>query len=137
MENTENKPWIFILTHGKFGEELRNSAEMILGELQHVYCFSLLEEMDPKDFTLQIKEIIKEAPENSIILTDLYGGTPSNVGATFSRDFPVISGVNLPMLIEAEMCRFQNNWDYFDDRISSVAVEGIKNISKIMNSREV
>src|SRR5690625_1054232 len=113
----ENKPWFFIFTHGKFGEALKKTAEMIVGKMEHVYCFSLLEDMEPEAFIEQIKESIKNAPKHSVIFTDLFGGTPSNVAATFSEDFNIISGVNLPMIIEAEMQRSQNNIDEFVERV--------------------
>lgn len=130
-----NKPWFVILTHGRFGEELKNSAEMILGKMEHAYAFSLLESMDPKEFIDLVKEEIKEAPKGSIIFTDLFGGTPSNVAATFSQEFKVISGVNLPMIIEAEMLRSQNNMEKIVEQAMFSATDGIKDISKMMKER--
>lgn len=130
------KPWIVIMTHGKFGEELKNSAQMILGNLEHVYSLSLLEEMDPMDLTLQVKKLMENAPPDSIILTDLFGGTPSNVAAIFSERFPVISGVNLPMIIEAEMLRIQENYSEIERRVREVGIDGIKDISELMKQRE-
>lgn len=136
MSHTKkNKPWIFIFTHGEFGEALKNTAEMILGKMEHVYCFSLLEEMEPKAFIDQIKEATEGAPKHSLIFTDLFGGTPSNVAATFAEDFTVISGVNLPMLIEAEMQRTQGNLAEKVEKIMFSATDGIKNVSQIMEER--
>lgn len=136
MELPIEKPWIVIMTHGKFGEELKNSAQMILGNLEHVYSLSLMEEMDPRDLTLQVKELMENAPPHSIILTDLFGGTPSNVAAIFSGRFPVISGVNLPMIIEAEMLRIQEDYFEIERRVREIGIEGIKDISELMRQRE-
>lgn len=40
---TEMKPWIILITHGKLGAEVKGSAEMIAGELKNVYSLSLME----------------------------------------------------------------------------------------------
>ncbi len=59
----------------------------------------------------------------------------SNVAATFSQEFKVISGVNLPMIIEAEMLRSQNHVEEIVERAMFSATDGIKDISKMMEER--
>ncbi|WP_152657230.1 PTS sugar transporter subunit IIA [Oceanobacillus sp. CFH 90083] len=130
------KPWILIVTHGKFGEELKRSAEMIMGQMQDIYCFSLLEEMDPLELKNQINEVLNDAPGGSIIFTDIFGGTPSNIAATFSKNHYAVSGVNLPMIVEAEMSRTQMEISDLMQKIIHSASDGIRNITKIMNERE-
>ena len=111
---------------------------MILGTLKDVYCFSLLEGMAPEDLTTDLKKVLDTAPENTIIFTDLYGGTPSNIGTIFAikNNYLVISGLNLPMLIEAEMMRSQDNYEKIDEKLISTGEEGIKNITQIMKERK-
>ena len=41
----ENNVWVFVCTHGRFGEELMKSAEMIAGEAENVFAFSLMPDM--------------------------------------------------------------------------------------------
>lgn len=134
--NQSDRPWIFIMTHGKFGQELKKSAEMILGTMKDVYCFSLMEEMCPQDLDEMIYSKLQEAPEGTIILTDLFGGTPANVAARYAKKFLVITGVNLPMLIEIEMMRSQGNQDGWNEKIISSAKEGIQNISQWIKEKE-
>lgn len=138
IDQKNKKPWIVLITHGRFGEELKKSAEMILGTLKDVYCFSLLEGMAPEDLTTDLKKVLDTAPENTIIFTDLYGGTPSNIGTIFAikNNYLVISGLNLPMLIEAEMMRSQDNYEKIDEKLISTGEEGIKNITQIMKERK-
>ncbi|WP_019637030.1 PTS sugar transporter subunit IIA [Paenibacillus fonticola] len=131
------KPWIIIITHGTFGEELKRSAELIIGKLEDVYCFSLLEGMESKALIEEIGTLLTDAPRESIFLTDLYGGTPSNIGAYFAKrdGYSVICGVNLPMLIEAETRRSLGEWESIEDNIISFGAEGIRNITKIIKER--
>lgn len=91
-----------ILNHGKFGEELIKSAEMIVGKTKHIYAVSLLSGMSIEEYYEKVREQLKNVKGDILILTDLYGGTPSNVSMMLQREFSlhVICGVNLPMLIE-------------------------------------
>lgn len=97
-----NNPWIFLLTHGRAGEEILRSTEMITGEISNVYAFSLLPDMSPENYAELIRKKLNEAPAGSIVLTDLFGGTPSNVAISLSMEFDifVVSGLNIAMLID-------------------------------------
>ena len=127
-------PWIIIMTHGYFGTELKKSAELVLGPLKDVYCLSLIEEMDPMELSAQLGKLLEEAPDNTIILTDLFGGTPSNISAIYAtkKNYTVISGVNLPILVEAEMSRTESGNEDLTERLISAGTSGIVNIRKIM-----
>ncbi|CUH95211.1 hypothetical protein P22_1281 [Propionispora sp. 2/2-37] len=137
MHEQNNRPWIILITHGRFGEELKKSAEMIVGAMTDVYCFSLVEGMDPIDLTAALKEKLNGAPENTVILTDFYGGTPSNVAARFAteKEYTVICGLNLSILIEAEMIRYKGNYENLSERILSAGVDSVKNITEMMKVR--
>ncbi len=103
----EQETWILILTHGDAGKELVKSAEMIVGELKDVYAISLLPEMSSEDLANQVKEKLDEAPKGTLILTDLFGGTPSNVTNALSSQYEIygVTGLNIAMLIEADFSR--------------------------------
>lgn len=101
-----------ICTHGRFGEELIKSAEMIGGTLKDVYAFSLLQGVEPVDYMKQIEEKLKELEGQSVIcLVDLLGGTPCNTVAQLTQhyDLQIITGVNLAMLLEMDSQK--NNLD--------------------------
>ena len=93
---------IFVCTHGRFGEELVHSAEMIIGEVRNVKVFSLLEGMSPEEYRTMIEGKLKEANGKVLCLVDLFGGTPSNLCVILSREYEmdVLSGLNLAMFIE-------------------------------------
>ena len=130
------KPWFVLVTHGRFGEELKNSAEMIMGPLEDTYCISLMEGMDPLELKDKLAELLKDAPTNTIIMTDLFGGTPSNTAAMFAfeTEYSIICGLNLPMLIEAEMTRMQGNYN-LNQKIIQTGKESVIDIKKLMMER--
>jgi len=92
-------------THGRFGEELIRSAEMILGKMKNVRSFSLLPELSPEEYLREVEDCLKELPDDTLCLTDLFGGTPSNTFCALSRKYNniVVTGLNLAMLIEVYM----------------------------------
>ncbi len=94
---------IVIVSHLKLAEEIRRTAELIVGKIEQSVALSL----DPKSEGESLREEIKKAisevnsGDGVIILTDMFGGTPSNLALTFlGEGVEVVSGVNLPMLIK-------------------------------------
>lgn len=126
------------MTHGEAGEGLKKSAEMIIGELKDVYCMSLMEGRDPADYAEELKGLLEKAPDDTIILTDLFGGTPSNMASIFAmqKNYTILSGLNLAMLIEAETQRNSLDGEDLTESIMTAAVDGIKNIRKTMMERK-
>jgi len=92
---------MIIATHGQFGEELVKSAEMIAGRLENVHCLSLLPSVSFEAFMHQADNLLSELTGPTIVLVDMFGGTPCNVLTVLSRKHHhhVVTGVNLPMLI--------------------------------------
>lgn len=103
----KEKPWIMILTHGNFGEELVRSTEMIVGKIENVCAFTLLPEMSPAEFMAKVRSKLDSIPEGTLVLTDLFGGTPTNIIAALSNKYEVhiVTGLNIGMLIEADFQR--------------------------------
>lgn len=136
--DTKPLPWIVLMTHGEAGEGLKKSAEMIIGELKDVYCMPLMEGRDPADYAQELKKLLEKAPEDTIILTDLFGGTPSNMASIFAaqKNYTILSGMNLAMLIEADAQRSSLCGEGLAEDITAAAVDGIKNIRKIRMERE-
>lgn len=99
----EKKPQILLLTHGGWGMSLMNGVRMILGAVDFVEEIPLMPEMTLPEYLAKVKEKVETLPEGSLILTDVFGGTTTNVGAKLGRDFniKVYSGLNAPMLLEA------------------------------------
>ncbi len=105
---------VIVVTHCNLGKELIAAAELVVGEeLRQFQSVSI----DPKESFEQIREKIIEAirkvdgGQGILILTDMYGGTPSNISLSFleEKKIDVITGVNLPMLLK--LATYQNDMD--------------------------
>ena len=95
---------VVVVTHGQLATELVNAAEMIVGDLPQFTAVSIGWHDDVNDAREEIVQAIERVrgAEGVLLLTDMFGGTPSNLGMTFlEKDrVEVITGVNLPMLIK-------------------------------------
>jgi PTS system mannose-specific IIA component len=93
-----------IVTHGRLAIELLNAAEMIVGEIHHITAVSLGWHDDVAMATTMIEKAIErvQSPDGVLILTDMFGGTPTNIASTFldHGKVEVVTGVNLPMVIK-------------------------------------
>jgi PTS system mannose-specific IIA component len=95
---------VVVVTHGQLANELVNAAEMIVGDLPRFTAVSIGWHDDVNDAREDIAQAIErvKGEEGVLLLTDMFGGTPSNLGMTFLETdrLEVITGVNLPMLIK-------------------------------------
>jgi PTS system mannose-specific IIA component len=95
---------VVVVTHGQLATELLNAAEMIVGDLPQFTAVSIGWHDDVNDAREEIVQAIDRVrgDQGVLVLTDMFGGTPSNLGMTFlEKDrVEVITGVNLPILIK-------------------------------------
>mgnify|MGYP003195948914 CR=1 FL=1 len=71
----EDNVWVFVCTHGRFGEELMKSAEMIAGEAENVFAFSLMPGMQPEDYRAMLEKQLEKLGDGKVLcLVDLFGG---------------------------------------------------------------
>ncbi|HVZ21884.1 MAG TPA: PTS sugar transporter subunit IIA [Vicinamibacterales bacterium] len=95
---------VVVVTHGQLATELLNAAETIVGELPRFAAVSIGWHEDTEDAREEIGQAIARVEQGHgvLVLTDMFGGTPSNLAMTFlePNKVEVITGVNLPMLIK-------------------------------------
>jgi mannose PTS system EIIA component len=95
---------VVVVTHGQLATELLNAAETIVGDLPGFAAVSIGWHEDTEDARSEIEQAITRVERGAgvLILTDMFGGTPSNLAMTFLErgKVEVITGVNLPMLIK-------------------------------------
>jgi mannose PTS system EIIA component len=100
---------ILIVTHRQLAEALLSASDLILGHLEKVVAVSLDPSATPDDARQHIAEGLTKlnGTDGVLILTDMFGGTPSNLSLAFLKEgqIEVISGVNLPMLIKVNQLR--------------------------------
>lgn len=95
---------VVVVTHGQLATELLNAAETIVGDLPRFAAVSIGWHDDTEDARGEIEQAIGRVDEGAgvLILTDMFGGTASNLAMSFlsQGNVEVITGVNLPMLIK-------------------------------------
>lgn len=92
-----------VVTHGNLANELVSAAETIVGDIHHVTAISIGWHDDVEAAREQIGKAIERVNQGSgvLVLTDMFGGTPTNLVSTFLGRAPIeiVTGVNLPMIL--------------------------------------
>jgi PTS system mannose-specific IIA component len=94
---------LLIISHCEVGKEFLNAAELIVGSLESADAISVTQLTESKEMLTEISRKIKalDSGQGVLILTDMFGGTPSNLSLSFLKEkmVEVLTGVNLPMVI--------------------------------------
>ncbi len=132
---------LVIVTHGRLAEELINALEHVVGHQANITPVCIGPEDDMEQRRLQILDCVAEAEEGNgvILLTDMFGGTPSNLAISIldKANVEVIAGVNLPMLIKLATVR---QTESLEDAAQSAQEAGRKYIniaSRLLTQEEV
>jgi mannose PTS system EIIA component len=100
---------MILVTHGNLAEEFVHAMEHVVGRQDAVATVAIGPNDDMERRRREISDAIKrvDAGEGAIILTDLFGGTPSNLAISLMEPgrIEVIAGINLPMLIRLAKAR--------------------------------
>lgn len=96
---------LIIGTHGMFSEELLKSSEMIFGSQEKVGCITFKPGEGIENLVCKYNALIKElnCDDGVLFMVDLFGGSPFNAASILamkSGNMEIVSGVNLPMLLE-------------------------------------
>ena len=95
---------LMIITHGNLALELKSAMEYMIGDQNDIEIFSITPDDDIDNQKNNIEKKIKKLNQGKgvIILTDVFGSTPSNLALNFLEPgiIEILSGVNLPMLIK-------------------------------------
>ena len=93
-----------IVSHGQVANELLAAAETVVGDLSHITAVSIGWHDDVELAKTEIARAIKKVSDGSgvLVLTDMFGGTPTNISAMFLKEneVEIVTGVNLPMVIK-------------------------------------
>ncbi|WP_367716906.1 PTS sugar transporter subunit IIA [Nitratireductor sp. GISD-1A_MAKvit] len=100
---------LVLVTHGQLAEEFRHAVEHVVGHQENLETVSIGAEDDMEQRRRDIVDAVAKADTGAgvIILTDMFGGTPSNLAISVmdAGRVEVIAGVNLPMLIKLSSAR--------------------------------
>jgi len=100
---------LLIISHCNLGREFLNAAELIMGRLENADAISITQIEKSEEMLKSISDKIAalDRGQGVLILTDMFGGTPSNLSLSFLEEerVEVLSGVNLPMVVSVARSR--------------------------------
>jgi PTS system mannose-specific IIA component len=131
MKSKKSMTGIVLVTHSKLGEALIEATEFILGKKPKdivSVSIDLAESADKLREKIAAGIKVVNRKKGILILTDMFGGTPSNLSYSFLEEgrVEVISGVNLPILLRAVTTRKEME---LDELATSLETYGKKSIS--------
>ena len=95
---------VVVICHGRLGEELIRATEFIVGTQEAMAAIATGQEYDIEKLHQEIEAALRSVDQGRgvLILTDMFGGTPSNLGLAFMEEgrIEILTGVNLPMMIK-------------------------------------
>lgn len=104
---------LVLVTHGRLANEFRVAMEHVVGPQQAIETICIGPDDDMESRRAEIANAVSKVNDGTgvILLTDLFGGTPSNLAISLLKagEVEVIAGVNLPMLIRLESARKSMN----------------------------
>ena len=132
---------IVIVTHCQLGEALIGAAEFIIGRRpESLESVSIDLNENAEKLRDKISQGIKsvKGQEGVLILTDMFGGTPSNLSYSFLEEgrIEVLSGVNLPILIQAANMRNKMKLDELAANLESFGKKSISLASGILKGNK-
>lgn len=119
---------VILVTHGQFGNYLLEAAQTILGPQEQCTHIAVEGSIDMAALLTNLKNSVKrmESGDGVIILTDMFGGTPSNISLSLLQPgkVDVLTGVNLPMLLRILGMRDQE-LSVLAQNAKNAAIQGI------------
>ena len=100
---------VVLVTHGRLAEEFISALEHVVGKQNQIAAICIESDGDMEDCRLDILAATKgvESGDGVILLTDMFGGTPSNLAISIMEqaNVEVVAGINLPMLVKLATSR--------------------------------
>lgn len=122
---------VVIVSHGKLATEILRTTELIVGKIENVVAIDIDPGAGVEEVHDQIEKAIKtvDGGEGVLIMTDMFGGTPSNLSLSFLGRYnvEVITGVNVPMFLRVPTAREKE--ENLEDLARFIKDYGQKNIT--------
>ncbi len=129
---------VILVTHVDYGAGLLRAAEIILGPLADCSSIQVDAGLDVAETVSRLKEAARLLDKGNgvIILTDMFGGTPTNLSLSLlgSGTIEVVTGVNLPMLLKVFECR-HTELPELADKAMEAGGKGIVSASQLLRSK--
>jgi len=129
---------IIVVSHGSMAEGMLDAARMIVGEMEGIVAVSLKEEDAVENLMDRISDAISgvDTGDGVLLLVDVFGASPFNASSRLAmvRDkIEVISGVNLPMLLELAIQRSDQDLESLVHIALDVGSSSIRTLSQTLN----
>lgn len=135
---------ILLLSHGELASGFVSALKLIVGDVKQIEALELYHGMSIESFREEVKKKIEELNDGSgvLVFCDIFGASPYNTTAQIYKElkgrvnYCSITGINLPMLIEAVTVREQMELDDLSKYIQKIGKEGIKELFTIVGKDE-
>jgi len=131
---------IVVVAHFNLAREMVAATELIVGKLEQFKDVGIVPDEDVDKIRKQLIDALKkvDSGDGVIILTDMFGGTPSNISLSFLEEgkVEVVSGVNLPMLIKLATFRQGKELRELADFIAGYGKKNIYLATDVLNGRK-
>ena len=129
------KTGLLLITHGNLGQCMLDTVTVIMGQCPlQVRTMTVEGDCNPDEKFVQARDACTELDQGVgvLVLTDLYGSTPSNIATRLleSHNVLAVSGINVPMLL-----RILNYPDVSLDKLANIAIDGAHN-GVVISSRK-
>ena len=128
---------LLVITHQRLAEEFIATAELIVGKIENCVGLSLDPHLPVDDLRKQIDQAMDRVNDGDgvIVLTDMFGGTPSNLSLSFlnQEGIEVVTGVNLPMILRLAQSRQDHKVDELARVIKDYGRRSISLASEILD----
>src|ERR1044072_6329226 len=118
-----------IVTHGQLAGELLAAAEMIVGPISHISAVSIVWHDEVDAARDEVQRAITRVSQGGgmLLLTDMFGGTPTNIASMFLEEgaVEVLTGVNLPMVIKLATATAEEKLEDIPHNIRNQGRQGI------------
>lgn len=128
-----------LVTHGHLATEFRSALEHVVGPQKQLIAISIGPEDDMERRRADIIRAIHEADsgEGVVVLTDMFGGTPSNLAISVMNGgkVEVLAGINLPMLIKLASVRDATTLEQAVQQAQDAGRKYVYIASKVLNAK--
>ncbi|MFC6276845.1 PTS galactosamine/N-acetylgalactosamine transporter subunit IIA [Psittacicella hinzii] len=124
---------VIVTGHILFATGMQSAVQAVVGEAEQVAFVDFKEEYSPDTLEQVLRQAIAQVDtgDGVLMLTDLFGGTPNNVGVKLLFEYPqleIVCGANLPMVITAVLEREDVSLEELVETVSAPEITQIKNV---------
>ena len=136
--SSEYKVRLIVLSHGSFAQGLVETSMMLYGHAggNNVYPICLGPEESTEEYLGRVTEKLED-PEKTLVLIDIYGGSPFNTVVKLSREKKIyaLAGINVPLMLEILVRRETMSAREILEEVTQLAEGSIVNVTNVIEER--